>query len=183
MPEDNKIKVVVILVLALLVLALVSYFIISNKKNDIKTETAEIFTNKEGGEPYSDLNGNPVTLNEYLGKVLVVATWASWSPFSQADLEMMNKLATDYDSSKVVFLAINRKETKEQAGRYLSTLPELSKLVMVLDPNDQFYGAVGGYTMPEVVVYSETGDVVLHSRGVANKDEIKKVIEAELSPE
>lgn len=183
MPDVNKIKVVLILVLILIALALLSYFVFSKDKNEIKPETAEIFTNKEGEAPYSDLNGNPISLNEYFGKILVVATWASWSPFSKADLEMLNELALNYDSEKVVFLAINRKESKEQAARYLSTLPELNNIVVVLDPRDHFYGAVGGYAMPEVVTYNPKGDVVLHLRGVAEKDEIKQAVDIELSAE
>jgi thiol-disulfide isomerase/thioredoxin len=181
MPEKNKYVIVGVMFGVILVLALVTYFFISSDNDDINVETAGIFTNVEGEEPYTDLNGNPVSLDEYLGRILVVATWASWSPFSQPDLEMLNNLATEYNKEEVFFLAINRKESKEQAGRFLSTLPELNNIFIAIDPRDHFYTAVGGYAMPEVVIYNKTGDVILHARGQANRDEIKQVISNNLT--
>jgi len=49
---------------------------------------------------------------------------------------------------------------------------------MVLDPRDAFYLTVGGYAMPEVVIYNRKGEVVEHFRGVANKADIKTVVES-----
>jgi thiol-disulfide isomerase/thioredoxin len=182
MTQKNKIVVIAIMLVFLIILALATYFFLNKNSDDINIETAGIFTNVEGEEPYTDLNGNPVTLDAYLGRILVVTTWASWSPFSQPDLEMLNTLAGEYNSAEVFFLAINRKESKEQAARLLSTLPELTNLFVAIDPRDHFYTAVGGYAMPEVVIYSKTGDVILHSRGQANSEEIKQTIENNLQP-
>jgi thiol-disulfide isomerase/thioredoxin len=183
MPEKNRTVIVGVMFGLLLILALATYFFLNSSKDEINTETAGIFTNIEGEEPYTDLNGNPVTLDDYLGRILVVTTWASWSPFSQLDLEMLNSLAGEYNGEEVFFLAINRKESKEQAGRFLSTLPELNNIFIALDPRDHFYTAVGGYAMPEVVVYNVTGDVILHSRGQANREEIKQTIENNFNAE
>jgi len=48
----------------------------------------------------------------------VVATWASWSPFSTADLNTLSELSSEFSDEEVVFMAINRKESKEQAARF-----------------------------------------------------------------
>ena len=157
-----------------------AYFLYQ-KNHSVKEETISIFSNVEGEAPYSDLLGNPVSLNVHLGKVLVVATWASWSPFSAGDLKMLNDLATELNNDGVVFMAINRKETKEQAARFLSTQPNFERLLLVLDPRDHFYSSVEGYAMPEVVIYNNLGEVVLHERGVANKDNIAASINDALS--
>jgi thiol-disulfide isomerase/thioredoxin len=156
--------------------AVTTGYVIYNNKNGITEEAVSAFSNTQGEEPYSDLLGNPVSLDAYLGNILVVATWASWSPFSQADLTMLNDLASELNDEEVIFMAINRKETKEQAERFLVTQPKFDKLKLILDPRDHYYLAVGGFAMPEVLVYNQRGEVVLHQRGVANREEIKSAV-------
>lgn len=181
--EKNHKLVLGGLAAVLVVTGAVAGYIQYQKNYGITDEAVSVFSNVEGEAPYSDLLGNPVSLDTHLGKVLVVATWASWSPFSAPDLTMLNSLATQFDSNQVVFMAINRKETKEQAARFMATQPSFDNLLVVLDPRDHFYGAVGGYAMPEVVIYNERGEVVLHERGVANEAIIKAAVEAELNPQ
>jgi len=176
MLKDQKI-LIIFLVVTLILAAILTLYILHKKDNQVKEETAALFSNPVGEAPYTDLLGNPVELEQYLGKTLVVATWASWSPFSRDDLMGLNELAQNFNSEQVVFLAINRKETREQAGRYVNTLPELNNLIFVLDPRDHFYNAVGGYAMPELVVYNEKGEVIEHYRGVVPIGDLKTLLE------
>lgn len=175
MTESQK-KILLGLVGALALLAIVTFLVVRGTSPDVKEETLATFSNVEGEAPYTDLQGNPISLDAYLGNVLVVATWASWSPFSTADIAMLRELSSTYAAQGVVFMAINRKETKEQAARFVATLPGLDGLVVALDPRDAFYTAVGGYAMPEIVIYSTTGEIVEHFRGVAQKDEVEAKI-------
>lgn len=182
MNQTYKKTLIALAILLVIALGITTYIVYQNK-NAVLEETIEVFSNKPGESPYSDLLGNPVSLEQYLGKVLVVVSWASWSPFSQNDLTMLVELASEYSRDDVIFMAINRKETKEQAARYVQTIPSLEGLVVVLDPRDAFYSAVGGYAMPEVVIYNKRGEIVQHSRGVAQKSEIKTTLETLLNKE
>jgi thiol-disulfide isomerase/thioredoxin len=161
--------------------AILTYLIVNRQANQINENTVALFSNPEGEEPYTDLLGNPISLERYLGQTLVVVTWASWSPFSTADFSMLTELSEEFKGKEVVLMAINRKESKEQAARFLETLPNINGVVMVLDPRDAFYLTVGGYAMPEVVIYNSKGEVVEHCRGVADKELIKTVVERELA--
>ncbi len=165
----------------LMVFGVITYFVVVQDKKAVINETRQIFTNQSGEAPYTDLVGNPISLDQYLGKILVVSSWASWSPFSQSELTMMTELAAQYKGQEIAFLAINRKETKEQAARYLQTLTAFDGVVMALDPRDYFYKAVGGYAMPEVVVYNKRGEIVNHFRGPAPKSEIITTLDSLLS--
>jgi thiol-disulfide isomerase/thioredoxin len=164
------------LILLLMLGSIATYFIVTRSTNQINEQTVALFSNPEGEAPYTDLLGNPVSLEQYLGKTLVVATWASWSPFSTADLLMMTELSAEFANREVVFMAINRKESKEQAARFLETLPNIAGVVMVLDPRDAFYLTVGGYAMPEIVIFNSKGEVLEHYRGVADKGSIKNIL-------
>ena len=179
MQKNHKI-ILAVLAGVLVLVAIITYFIIARNESKVLDETVAVFSNQSGTEPYTDLNGNEIYLDQYLGKILVVATWASWSPFSQADLQTLTELSKEFDSNEVVFLAINRKETKEQAARYLTTIPAVEGVVMVLDPTDRYYAAVGGYAMPEVVIYNEHGEIINHFRGVAPKGDIQTSVTSAL---
>jgi thiol-disulfide isomerase/thioredoxin len=162
---------VFILVVALVVFGIWYY----KNSNSINESTLNTFSNQPGMAPYSDLFGKPVALDEYLGQPMVVITWASWSPFSEGDMRTLSDLSNEF--ANVSFLAINRKEPKEQAQRYMNSIAEVKGVLVVLDPRDVFYSDIGGYAMPEVVVYNAKGEIVLHERGVADKDKIRNVLQ------
>jgi len=146
------------------------------KGNQINGETRSVFTVEEGEAPYSDLYGKPVALEGYIGEPLVVVTWASWSPFSENDIRTLSSLSKEYDYA--TFMAMNRKEPKEQAQRYINTLSDIDGVLIVLDPRDEFYTAIEGYAMPEVVVYNKRGDIILHERGITNAESRKMALDS-----
>ncbi len=172
----HNLKVIFVLIFVLIIALSLTIWLKNQNSQEILKDTVATFSNEPGELPYTDLVGNPVSLDKYLGKVLVVQTWASWSPFTQTDMEVLDELAKPYSPEKVVFLAINRKETKEQAMRYLSTVPNIVNVVIILDPRDRFYSAVGGYAMPETVIYNQKGEIVRHLRGQASAEEISTTL-------
>jgi thiol-disulfide isomerase/thioredoxin len=175
--EKSHLITISFLLAVLLLVGGATFWFVYQKKHAVIEETAAIFTNQPGELPYTDLIGNPVALDQYLGKVLVVVSWASWSPFSQADLSMLVELAKEYPAEKVAFMAINRKETKDQAMRYVGTLSPLDGIVVAIDQNDNFYAAVGGYAMPETVIFDQRGEIIEHLRVVSPKAEIKTAVD------
>lgn len=166
-------RILLLLFLVLLGVGSITLKVILDKHTFINESTREIFSDQEDNTTYyTDLNGNSVSLEKYLGKILVVNSWASWSPFSTTELILLQEVAQNYNQDEVIFLAINRKESREQAQRFVSTLPELSSLLMVIDIEDHFYTSIGGYAMPETVIYNKNGDLTEHIHGIIKKEEI-----------
>ena len=116
MSISNKLVIASLIAIMVIVLVVTSY-IRQQESTTILTSTQRIFEGQEGIVTYTDINGNEVSIKQYLGKVLVVTTWASWSPFTNYDLTTLNELMTNYNPSEVVALGINRMETREQAQR------------------------------------------------------------------
>ncbi len=175
--RTNTIVTLVIIVVILLVAGIFTYTTIKNKSPKINEDTKQIFADDSTDFHYTDINGNEISLEQYLGRVLVVTSWASWSPYSESDLTALNDLSNNYSENEVIFMAINRKETKEMAERFLNTQPEYSNLLLVLDPTDHFYNAVAGYAMPETVIFDQAGEISLHIKGVADTNDIKDQVE------
>ncbi|USN87840.1 MAG: TlpA family protein disulfide reductase [Candidatus Nomurabacteria bacterium] len=163
----------------LLLVAAVTYYVVYQNNHSINKVTQEIFAEPTApeAEPYTDLEGNKSDLEQYLGRTMVVNSWASWSPFSKSDLETLAMLAEKYQQKDVVFLAINRKESKQQAQRFLNTILGNTNVQLVLDPRDHFYKSIGGYAMPETVIYDSRGNMVTHIHGSINQREVEAALD------
>lgn len=142
-------------------------------QNEIRND---LFGDENTAAVYTDLLGNPVNLDSFAGKVMVINSWASWSPLSQTELVSLQSLAAEFSEVEVVFLAINRREPKEQAVRFVETLTDISLLQILIDTTDHYYGAVGGYAMPETRVYDRSGIIISEVRGAFDREELKRLI-------
>lgn len=167
------------IILGLIIVAVGYYtFSIVREKRSVNQDTKSILSNEEDKVVYTDVAGNEVSLENNIGKIVVITLWASWSPFSTEELPRLNELAQSYDKNQVVFVALNRKEPRHQAERLLNTLPKLDHMQVVIDQEDKYYAGLGGYAMPETIIYDQKGEVKLHVRGVSKNDELKSTIES-----
>lgn len=69
-----------------------------------------------------DINGAPVKLSSYAGKVVLIAFWASWCPRCMEELAFLQGLYTGYEKDLVV-LAINQ-ETQNLSPTHVAKLKE-----------------------------------------------------------
>lgn len=159
---------------------LLTIFIVIKNNQAVKSETREIFAGSASTTPtYTDMQGNKLSLEEWLGDPIVVISWASWSPFSADNLTALNELAGQYKSQPVKFMAINRKESNSQALRYLNTLPPLPNITIIIDTEDLFYTKINGYAMPETLIFDAKGDIILHERGLVSVENIRRTLDSQ----
>ncbi len=113
---------------------------------------------------YTDLDGNDVDLARFDEAVLIVNAWASWSPFTSADHDVLARIKSEF-GDRIAVRAVNRMESKETALAYLATIGRRDGIEYVIDTTDHFYGSQGGYAMPETLVFDAVGNLLLHTRG------------------
>ena len=176
--NKSHIFLIIFLLIFLMVVSWFAYSSISSRSNISSKSPASDSLVGPSGTYYTDIEGNAVDLSTYLGRVLVVTSWASWSPGSVSDLKLLSELSREYPESDVVFLAINRGEPKETASAFLNTLDTNPEVMLVIDRSDVFYSSIGGFSMPETVVFDEKGNIYSHKRGGLNRDEITLAIKA-----
>lgn len=129
-------------------------------------------------QSYTDLDGNPVDLQTFAGKPLIINSWATWMPFSKDELPELGVAQGTYGDA-VKIIAINRMEDRAVVRSYLATYGiSESNILILIDPADTFYKSIGGYAMPETAVYSFDGTLVNHIRGVFVKDELYVLIDS-----
>lgn len=179
--QFEKEQKVTLLVIAI-VLLLASFFTwwVVSKQQAIRAAdnpATRSFETTDKQSPYTDLSGNPLTLTDFVGEVIVVNSWASWSPASKQELQLLAKMTEEYATENVRILAINRGESKETAERYLRSFDEGGNILLVLDQDDRYFKSIEGYAMPETVFYDRSGNIVYQHRGAVTETIVQKYIE------
>src|SRR5450432_3019274 len=64
----------------------------------------------------TDLDGSPLTLASYAGKVVVLNFWASWCPPCRSEAPALEQVATDTHSSGVQFVGVDIRENGASDG-------------------------------------------------------------------
>lgn len=148
-------------------------------RTDQEIEVASTETRKQALPAFSltDFDGAEVDSADLVGKPLVVNAWASWCPFCVNELPDFVAAQRQY-GDQVVFVAIDRAESGAVAQEYVRELGLVDDLIWLLDPDDSFYAAIGGFSMPETVFVTADGQINFHKRGPMKLDEIIRRTEA-----
>jgi thiol-disulfide isomerase/thioredoxin len=139
-------------------------------------------TTKDKGPIIADLtlknyNEQDTPLHDFLGKPLVLNSWASWCSFCKKELPDFAQVQEIF-LNEVIFIAINRGESKKVAKQYSDNLGVSNRMIMLLDPSDSFYQALGGFAMPETIFVNKDGTINFYKRGIMSFQEAKnKTIE------
>lgn len=167
----NKILIVVIIVL---ITGGVGWLVIYNRNAPKKSSFQDKFQ-KAPDFTLRDYNGNTIRLADFIGKPLVINSWAAWCPFCRKELTDF-ALAQKEFGDKVMIIAVDRAESREIAKKYSDELGVTDNLIFLLDPSDSFYRSTGGFSMPETIFVDKDGNVIIHKRGPMNLQEIREKI-------
>ncbi len=142
------------------------------------TPAAEALLPDAETDSFQSLTGEPISIAENFGSIIIVSTWASWCPQCAADFSELGEIATEFKDKKVVVYAVNRGEDTYTAERFLSTLEKPEAVTFLIDQSDFFFENSAGYAMPETIVYNKSGEVLIHQRGELRKDELVEAVRA-----
>jgi thiol-disulfide isomerase/thioredoxin len=176
--ESKNTLVVLVLVAILCVGAFATWYIRYAHERDEVGKPSTDFLNASESTPYTTLEGEPFSFEPYRGKVRIVNVWASWSPYAKDELPLIAEVVRSKGNDALVALALNRAEPRERAQAFVATLPPLPELTYVVDETDAFYPSVGGYAMPETIIFNTAGDIVWHYRGVITRDMLNEQLTA-----
>ncbi|MBI2051382.1 TlpA family protein disulfide reductase [Candidatus Roizmanbacteria bacterium] len=169
-----------LLIAAIVILAVVGLVVTQQKQPQQTTPTQpppKVEQTKSTVETVPDLTltdygGKKVRLSDFRGKPLIINSWAAWCPFCRDELPDFSEIQKEL-GDRVVIIAVDRAESRDVAKKYTDELGVTGDFVFLLDPQDSFYKAIGGFSMPETIFATKDGKVVDHKRGVMEKEEIK----------
>lgn len=125
---------------------------------------------------FENYNGQAVRLHDFISKPIVINVWASWCPFCLKELPDL-AIAQAELHNQVVIIAINRADPAAVAKRFTDGLGITNGLMFLLDPNDLFYKATGGFSMPETIFVDKKGFIQEHRRGPVEASEVNRKIQ------
>ena len=122
-----------------------------------------------------DYAGKTVRLADFTGKPMVINSWAAWCPFCRKELVDFVAAQKEF-GDKVVIIAVDRAETRDIAKKYTDELGVTGDMLFLLDPSDNFYQSIAGFSMPETIFVDSNGNIVFHKRGPMDISEIRERI-------
>ena len=181
---DLSRKTLLLLLCALLIVILATFFLYQRYYSPTgwKAKSQSDLTHVELGDKilYTTLDGGESDMTAYDSDVLIVNVWASWSPFTKSDGEVLSAIKKAYGES-ITIRAVNRMEQKETAVAYLDTIGRAEGVEYIIDTTDHLYASLGGYAMPETLVFDRIGNVLSHIRGTLEYERLDTEIKAALT--
>lgn len=126
-----------------------------------------------------DLDGNPLSLKDLRGDVVVVNVWGSWCVPCREEAPMLSSLSRELDGSGVSFVGIDVRDNVTAAKafekRYGITYPSFD------DPRARavlaFQGTVPVQAVPSTIVLDRRGRVAGRIIGVAEESTLRALID------
>jgi thiol-disulfide isomerase/thioredoxin len=129
-------------------------------------------------------SGGTLSLAELQGKVVVLDFWATWCPPCIEELPYLVKLAKEYESQGVAFVAASRddEDVKEYVvDRFVKTrVPELGPYVVYA--NNDVAQAFKVEALPTLYILDRDGKVIDAVRGMLSESALRRRIERALNP-
>lgn len=120
---------------------------------------------------FQHLNGDSVTLPDYVGEPLVINLWATWCGPCRREMPMMARVAQDEPG--VAFVFANQAESAAQVNRFLSQELGLSFDHVLLDSRASLPQAFATIGLPVTLFFSADGSFVRVHSGQMSEPQLR----------
>ena len=146
-------------------------------------EMSHSFTPLKSAKPAIDftlpnLDGKPVKLSDYRGKVVLVNFWATWCPPCRREMPSMERLSQRFKDQPFVILAINQQEDADQVFAFTGQLDPAPTFPILFDHNSTVAHDWSVLGLPASFIVNKQGRVVYRAMGGRDFDhpEIEQTI-------
>ena len=143
--------------------------ILSGYGADLKASMEELGLKplKEGTESIDfeldGLNGKPVKLSSFKGKVVFLNFWATWCPPCRGEMPSMQKLYDRFKSEGLEIVAVDLQEDRNQVQSFMDS-NNLS-FTALLDRNGRVGATYGARSIPTTYIIDREGFVIAGAIG------------------
>ena len=124
-------------------------------------------------------DGSPaVTLDDFLGKPLVVNFWAAWCPSCVAEMSSAFRPVQEQLGDSVTFLGINIQDDRAKAIRLLEETGV--RWISLENQDGSLWSELGGLAMPFTVFIAANGEIVDKHNGPLSESLLRDRIENKL---
>lgn len=149
-------------------------YVVTNQSDDVVPETG----NKDPAPDFSisSIDGAPVELEAYRGKVVVLDLFATWCGPCRTQMGELNELRAHYPKSQVVILSVDvdPKETTQQIRDFRDEYNADWTFSSDTDGLGQKYDAS---SIPTMAVIDQDGNLVHRDAGVTTFSQLREIID------
>src|SRR6476660_10634686 len=109
------------------------------------------------------------------GKVVLLEFLTTWCGYCLQEAGFVDQINDEYDSKKLIVLAINVAESKKTVKKYLEQHPRKTRIVLTDDTNLAAMFAAKEY--PIYVVIDRDGNVAGELRGAAGEKDLRDLLD------
>ncbi len=128
----------------------------------------------------TDLQGNTVSLSDYLGKVVLVNNWATWCPPCLAEIPELQAYYNDHSDENFVLIGIEAGEPVSEVAAFVKshglTYP------IWPDPQTKAVAAFRNGNLPSSYVIDASGTIRYAWSGQINQPTLEKYVTPLLTP-
>lgn len=161
-------------VLCSLILIVLTYYIVAYRNTKQTEVTEERFWAPEFTLP--DAKGEMVSLGKIEADIKIINFWASWSPYSAAELKAFNRIQAEY-GDLVSVVALSRDTYPNDGKTFLVQEGIENNITFVYDREDEYYKKIEGFAVPETLFLDNKGEILFHKHGPMTYEEIRNKIE------
>jgi len=145
--------------------------------SESKDEISEVVESTDNAPRFAlpDYTGKERASSEFQEKIQVINLWSTWCPFCVDELPDFAALHEEFED-EIVVIAINRGESRNDAKEFTDQIGIGNRITLLLDANESYYRAIGGFAMPETLFVRSDGTIHLHKRGPLSLSEMRTVI-------
>jgi peroxiredoxin len=126
----------------------------------------------------NDLEGNPVSLSDLRGKIVMVNFWATWCPPCRIEMPHMQKFYEEHQSKDdVVILGVNLTPTEEKLDAIRTFVDDQGlTFPIVLDPDGDVMQTYQVMAYPTTYILDTKGVIREKFQGAINYDIMKEAV-------
>jgi peroxiredoxin len=163
--------------MGLITIGIAAMTLITLRQSNAASDVSAIPVKVEYSAPsltLTDLNGNPRSLTDYLGQVVLVNMWATWCPPCREEMPTLQAFYEDYSKDGFVIIGLNdgdaAEEVRDFVASYGMTFP------VWLDPAYLSETSFGTMNLPSSFVIDRQGKVRLQWVGAVSRENLEKFV-------
>jgi peroxiredoxin len=122
----------------------------------------------------TDLDGNPVDLDDSLGQVVLVNNWATWCPPCKDEMPELQSYYSAHMEQGFTIIAIESGEPADVVTKFIHQLG--LTFPVWLDPKGSAAQAFQNWNLPSSYVIARNGNLAMNWTGPVNRPTLEKYI-------
>jgi peroxiredoxin len=127
---------------------------------------------------FQNLEGKPVTLSDYKGKVILLDFWATWCPPCRKEIPGFIELYNTYKSRGLVVIGVSMDDTEDTAAvKSFATQMKMGYPILLgFGRDDDLKPAFGELPLPTSFVIARDGRICGRHDGLTAKEQVEREV-------